>query len=209
MTSETLQHAENIWNYLASFSGEKESDAIVVCCSYDLRVCDYACELLKQSLAPKLLFTGKTGNWTRHLWEIPEAQVFRERALTNGINESSIFTEETAGNIGENIARSKELIPDAGTVTFITKPNTILRVKLTIPLQWPEITAYTACPQFEFPKDVSNVIGVFGVINEMVGDIQRIMLYPEQGFQIEHQLPDEVVASWEYLVGRGFTAHMM
>jgi len=50
-------------------------------------------------------------------------------------------------------------------VTFVTKPNSILRVALTIPVQWPRLIACVDAPPFEFPADASNVIGVFGVIH--------------------------------------------
>jgi len=75
MTSQTIRHAKRIWNYLESYNRPEPSDAIVVCCSYDLRVCDYACELLRASLAPVIVFSGNRGNWTSHLWESPEAHV--------------------------------------------------------------------------------------------------------------------------------------
>lgn len=181
----------------------------MVCCSYDLRICDYACELLHKLHVPRIVFTGNKGNWTVHLWDEPEARIFKKRALQNGIKPSVILTEEQATNIGENIAFTKRLIPEASAVTFVTKPNTILRVKLTVPVQWPNVTAYTSCPQFTFPEEVSNIIGVFGVINEMVGDIQRILEYPKMGYQVEHNLPPEVLNSWQYLVAQGFNIHRM
>lgn len=204
-----MHHAKLIWDYLASHSDPAECDAIVVCCSYDLRVCDYACELVKRSLAPIVVFSGNTGNWTEHLWDIPEAEVFAERALANGVSETSILRELNATNIGENVAFSRKLLPEAETVTFVTKPNTILRVGLTAPVQWPGVRANLACPPFSFPDGVSNVIGLFGVINEIVGDIQRIMEYPQLGYQIQHELPADVIESWEYLVEAGFTLHTM
>jgi uncharacterized SAM-binding protein YcdF (DUF218 family) len=208
-TSPTLEHAKRIWDYLASFSRPGKSDAIVVCCSYDLRVCDYACDLLRNSLASTILFTGNTGNWTRHFWDRPESHVFRERACANGIDASQVLIEDHAGNIAENIAFSQRIIPDAKRVTFVTKPNTLLRVKLTAPLQWPEVVSHTAGPDFKFPDDVSNTIGVFGVIHEMVGDIHRILEYPKLGFQVEHDLPAAVLDSWNRLVEKGFTQHML
>jgi len=209
LTSQTATHAKRIWDYLASFSSPARSDVIVLCCSYDLRICDYACGLLRSGLAPKLVFTGKSGNWTQHLWDRPEAQMFRDRALANGVEASQLLTEEEASNIGENIAFTRKLIPDARTVTFVTKPNTILRVKLTAPLQWPDINAHVACPEFRFPEDVSNVIGVFGVIHEMVGDIQRIVTYPEKGFQVAHEIPEDILESWQHLLKQGFDRHML
>ncbi len=209
MPTEVIKNAKLIWDYLASFHQGQTSDAIVVCCSYDLRVCDYACGLMAEIGAQQLLFSGNTGNWTRQLWDEPEAKVFKARAIKNGIDPALILTEEQATNIGENIAFSKKLLPDAETITFVTKPNTILRVKLTVPLHWSGITAVTACPPFTFPDRVSNIVGMFGVINEMVGDIQRILSYPALGYQIAHNLPAHILTAYEFLIDQGFTEHLM
>jgi hypothetical protein len=138
MQTATLVHADRLWTYMSSKRARGPCDAIVVCCSYDLRVCDYACALIREGLAPRLVLTGKTGNWTNHLWDLPEAQIF-----------------------------------------------------------------------FLFPQDVSNVIGVFGTINEMVGDIDRVIRYPSRGFQIPHQLPPQILESWRELVAAGFVHHLL
>lgn len=143
------------------------------------------------------------------LWNVPEARVFWQRASSLGIDENVVVLEETATNTAENIAKSKALIPDAKSVTFVTKPNTILRVKLAVPVQWPEVHAYTSCPDIGFPEDVSNIVGLFGLINEMVGDIERIIEYPKLGYQVKHEFPSDVIESWEYLKRQGFTQHMM
>ena len=209
MKTATVLHAERLWNYFASFECKGACDAIVVCCSYDLRVCDYACELIRQGVSSRLVLSGKTGHWTGMLWTEPEAVVFFERARSLGIDDEVIVLEECATNIGENVAKSRALIPNAKSVTFVTKPNTLLRVKLTVPVQWPEIHAYISCPDIRFPGDVSNIVGLFGLINEMVGDIERIMEYPKLGYQVEHELPPEVIESWEYLKRQGFTQHVM
>src|SRR6516162_4127755 len=103
MGETVLEHAGRLWTYLSRARARGPCDAIVVCCSYDLRVCDYACGLLEQDLAPRLILTGKRGNWTRHLWSEPEAHVFRARALANGVDASRISLEVEATNFGENI----------------------------------------------------------------------------------------------------------
>jgi uncharacterized SAM-binding protein YcdF (DUF218 family) len=187
----------------------EKSDAIVVCCSYDLRVCDHACELVKEGRADTLVISGKSGNWTKHIWDSREAEVFYERALVNNIDESRIIKELRATNFGENVSNSKKLLPNAKTITFVSKPNSLLRVKLTAEVQWPEINALTSCPDIKFPEQVSNVIGVWGVINEMVGDIDRIQNYPNLGYQAEHELPERIIENWNYLVQNGFTYHLM
>ena len=42
----------------------------------------------------------------------------------------------------------------------------------------------------------------------MVGDLQRIRIYPGKGFQIPQEIPDNVWAAYEKLIGWGFTKHL-
>jgi uncharacterized SAM-binding protein YcdF (DUF218 family) len=205
----TLEKASILWEYMSAMATHIKSDAIVVCCSYDLRVCDHACELMDAGYSDILVLSGNAGNWTRDIWDEPEAKIFFDRAVNNGINPDQILMEPEATNLGENISFSKALIPEAKTVTFVSKPNSLLRVKLTAEAQWPEVTSHLSCPAINFPRDVSKMIGVPGVINEMVGDIERIQKYSGLGFQAPHLIPDEVINSWEYLIKRGFTGRLM
>ena len=207
--TETLQRAAEIWDYMSGFQSNGNSDAIVICCSYDLRVCDHACELLNENISDTLIISGKHGNWTQHLWEKTEAEAFYTRAMDNGVKPRQILMEQDATNFGENIRFSKALIPDAASITFVTKPNSLLRVKLTAEAQWPEAKAWVSCPDIDFPAEVSNIVGVWGVINEMVGDIERIRQYPAKGFQVEHVLPERILENYEFLVENGFNAHSL
>lgn len=77
----------------------------------------------------------------------------------------------------ENISFSKRLLPDAKSVLLVTKPAAVLRVLSTARAQWSDVDAHVSCPPIRFPHEVSNVVGVLGVIDEMVGDIQRIQEY--------------------------------
>lgn len=207
--SETIDRAALLWSYMASFRSAAPCDAVVVCCSYDLRVCDFACDLVNSGLSRRLVLSGKTGNWTRHLWRSSEAFVFKERALENGVPESAVLLEDRSTNFGENVAFTRALLPGSKAITFVTKPAAVLRVKLTADRQWPDIARFVACPDLQFPRDVSPVIGLLGIINEMVGDIERIQRYPALGYQVPHALPQDVLDAWEYLIRQGFTHHLM
>jgi hypothetical protein len=209
MKTAILEHARRLWDYQSAPRQRAAADLIVVCCSYDLRVGDYAGELLATGLAGRILYSGNTGNWTRQLWNRPEAHVFRERALGRGVAADAIVIEDRATNFGENIAYARALAPAAGTVIFLTKPNSVLRVSLTVPLRWPGITAFVDAPPLAFPDEVADTIGVDGVIHEMVGDIERIIEYPKRGFQVAHELPTDVLESWHFLIRAGFTHHRL
>lgn len=135
--------------------------------------------------------------------------MFKERALANGVEAERIVVEDQAGNLGENVAFVRRLAPDISRATFVTKPNSVLRVSLTVPVQWPEITAFVDAPPLAFPDEVSNVIGLFGVIHEMVGDIDRVIQYPAEGFQVPYPVPSEIVQACTFLVSEGFDQHLL
>ncbi|TWT73795.1 hypothetical protein Pla123a_36890 [Posidoniimonas polymericola] len=209
MNSRVITAAQQLWNYYAAGRSRGPCDAVVVCCSYDLRVCDYACGLINDGLAPLLVLSGNTGNWTRHLWSRPEADVFRDQAIENGIDPQCIRLEREATNFGENITFAKRLLPELRRVTLITKPNSVLRVRLTAQAQWPAVTAFVDSPPLHFPADASQIVGVLGTIDEMVGDYERIVEYPARGYQAPHVFPDAITTAWRSLVAAGFTNHLM
>jgi hypothetical protein len=47
------------------------------------------------------------------------------------------------------------------------------------------------------------------VIDIMVGDLQRIRIYAERGFQVYQQIPGEVWSAYEKLVEAGFNSQLV
>jgi hypothetical protein len=47
------------------------------------------------------------------------------------------------------------------------------------------------------------------VISIIVGDLQRIRLYPAKGFQIHQDIPDDVWDAYEALVKAGYDKHLI
>jgi hypothetical protein len=43
----------------------------------------------------------------------------------------------------------------------------------------------------------------------MVGDLQRIRVYPARGYQIEQDVPSEVIGAYDELVAEGFTKYLV
>lgn len=200
--------AKKLWDFFKSFRNDIKTDVVIVCCSYDLRICDYGCDYYIKNMAKKIIFSGNLGNWTRDIWSEPEAIIFKKRALELGIPESRIVIEDKATNLGENIHLSKKYITPKDHITYISKPNTLLRLLLTAPLYINNRFSVSG-PNYNFPEDVSTIIGIDGVINEMVGDLDRIIKYPLKGFQRPYTLPVPIYKSWEHLKNIGYTKHLL
>jgi len=43
----------------------------------------------------------------------------------------------------------------------------------------------------------------------MVGDFQRILIYPQKGFQVPQPVPPEAVAAFKELVAAGFSQSLI
>jgi hypothetical protein len=47
------------------------------------------------------------------------------------------------------------------------------------------------------------------LIHEMVGDVQRMTVYPRLGFQIPQEIPEIVSSAYEQLVRLGYDQHLV
>jgi hypothetical protein len=47
------------------------------------------------------------------------------------------------------------------------------------------------------------------IISIMVGDLQRIRIYPALGFQIPQEIPDDVWEAYERLVAAGYDSRLV
>ena len=61
------------------------------------------------------------------------------------------------------------------------------RTYATIKVHWPNKKVIVTSPQINFEDYPTKDISKDDVINIMVGDLQRIKIYPDKGFQIFHQ----------------------
>ena len=76
------------------------ADMVLILGSHDLRVGNRAAELHRQGMAPLFLFTGGFGNWTEGVFELPEAELISERAISLGLPREIVMTEPNATNTG-------------------------------------------------------------------------------------------------------------
>lgn len=202
-------HAEALWAFHARSDEVGEPAAIVCLGSYDLRVAHRAADLALAYPAAQVVVTGAYGNWTRGVFAATEAEVFGEVLSERGVPAGRVVLETRATNIGENIAFSRDILGlrDGETVVFVTKPQTQMRVRATVPVHWPLIQARIAAPLLALDDYGQTDRGLAPVIEEMVGDLERMGAYPARGFQVAVEIPAQVLAAGEALKAAGFDGH--
>jgi uncharacterized SAM-binding protein YcdF (DUF218 family) len=212
-SSEINRLAQLIWDYHHVNHELKKADCIFVLGSHDLRVAEYAADLYLQGYAPYIIFSGGLGNFTQGVFLKPEADTFADIAIKRGVPKENILIENKSTNTGENVQFTKALLKEKGldpqTFILVQKPFMERRTFATFKKNWSEKEFIVTSPQIPFSDYPAFDISKEQLINYMVGDLQRIKIYPEKGFQIYQEIPEDVWQAYEKLVEAGFTSHMI
>lgn len=211
--TETDKLAKIIWDYHHLNHKIEKADCIFVLGSHDTRVAEYAADLFLKGYAPYIIFSGGFGNLTKDIFQKPEADIFAEIAVKRGVPPGKILIENKSSNTGENVEFTKKLLDEKGlkfnTFILVQKPYMERRTLATFKKVWPEKNFIVTSPQISFEDYPNDEISKNKVINIMVGDLQRIKLYPGLGFQIFQEIPPNVWLAYEKLVELGYTKHLV
>jgi uncharacterized SAM-binding protein YcdF (DUF218 family) len=209
--------ARKIWDYHQLNHELAPADAILVLCSHDTAVAARGAELSLAGWAPLLIFSGGLGAITRQLWQQPEADQFAAIAIEMGVPHERILIENQSTNTGDNVLFTKALLADRGfdpnVFILVQKPYMERRSYATFKRRWPEKDVIVTSPRVSFDEYLNGysnkALSSDDVIAIMVGDLQRIRLYPAKGFQIAQDIPDEVWDAFEELVRAGYDKYLI
>jgi len=209
--------AEKIWQYHQLKHQLEKADAILVLCSHDKKVAETGAQLFLEGWAPLLIFAGGLGSVTREMWTQPEADQFAEIAIGMGVPSDKILIENKSSNTGENILFTKQLLAekqiDPQRFILVQKPYMERRSFATFKKMWPEKEVLVTSPQVSFEEYLrgytNEQLSKDDVISIMVGDLQRIKLYPLKGFQIHQDIPVDVWSAYEELVRAGYDQRLV
>jgi uncharacterized SAM-binding protein YcdF (DUF218 family) len=208
--------AQLLWSYHQLHHELSHSDAILVFCSHDKAVAERGAELFLDGWAPLLVFSGGLGVITRHLWSEPEADQFAAIAVSMGVPRERILVENQSTNTGENVAFTRRLLASQGldprSFIVVQKPYMERRSYATFEKVWPGKHVIVTSPQVSFDAYLerysNETLTPDDVVSIMVGDLQRIRVYPDRGFQIPQEIPDEVWQAFRELVSLGYDRHL-
>ena len=121
------------------------------------------------------------------------------------------FTDPLRGS--ENILFTQELLIEKGlnpqNFIVVQKPYMERRSYATFKQHWPGKNLLVTSPQIPCDKYATDDIPLDRVINIMIGDLQRIHLYPAKGFQVYQEIPPGIWHAYERLIQLGFDKHLV
>lgn len=214
---ETIDMLKTIWNYMILNMEMEKSDLIIGCGCVNLEIPKKCAELLKQGYADKILFTGGFGKITNTKFKKSEAELYRDIALKEGIGKDKIYIENKSTNTGDNFRFSLKIIEEnnikADNIIIVhnklSERRTLSAAKALmknkkILITSPNMTFNDFITKMEkkTKEDRENNISV------IVGDIQRLIIFPQLGWQTENKVPKEVINAYEVLKNKKYDKYI-
>ena len=201
-----------IWNYLRRPSEMKPADCIVGFGNYNCDIGIRAAELYHAGFAKKVLFSGGLGRNTLGLQSTTEAERFAETAMNFGVPERDILIENRSTNTAENILFTKKLLEEHGIfakcLIGVHQPFMERRIASAFDITWSNVELLTTSFPIDIPSFFEHAV-LYGVtekmvVEEVVGDFQRMELYADKGWQSHQYIPQEEKEAFEKLVALGY-----
>lgn len=212
ISTQVWADAECLWRFHHMHHEVRPCSVAIGLGSHDMGVADATVDLYQSEMAPLIVFTGSTSPTTKDRMPRGEAVHYRERALELGVPDSDVLVEPDARNTGDNIRFSRAVIEDAGievdSLLLVSKPYEERRAWATARKLWPGVEVVSASAPVTFEDYVDGIGDACLVIDMLVGTLQRLLIYPEQGFMLEQNVPSEVREAYARLCQEGFTSRI-
>lgn len=206
-----IEQIQVLWNYMKMNHKIRNADCIIGLGTIDINVANVASELYLKGYANKLIFSGGLGKITRKLWNETEAEKFAKIAIQRGVPSNNIYLEKESTNTGDNFRFSKKLIEnlklDIKSCIIVCKPYDEKRAYATFKKIMPEYDGIVyseniSCEEY-YQKYGNEWVHV------LVGDIQRMKIFYEKGWQIKMDIPQNVWKAYETLVRKGYNKFVL
>lgn len=206
-----IDQIQVLWNYMKMNHKIRNADCIIGLGTVDVNVANIASELYLKGYANKLIFSGGLGKITSKLWNETEAEKFAKIAIQRGVPSNNIYLEKESTNTGDNFRFSKKLIEnlklDIKSCIIVCKPYDEKRAYATFKKIMPEYDGIVyseniSCEEY-YQKYGNEWVHV------LVGDIQRMKIFYEKGWQIKMDIPQNVWKAYETLVRKGYNKFVL
>ena len=213
MDSDILKNAKLIYDFHSLTKTIEKCDFILATGSHDLRPALKASQLYLEGKSSLIVCSGGFGKITKDIWKTTEADKYFNICIEQGVPEQNIIVENKSTNSGENFLFSKELLKrrkiSVKKGIIVSKTYLSRRQLATGQKQWSEIEWYTEPPRIIFEEYSTDKNALENMINLMVGDLQRLVVYYDMGYQTYVEIPDVIREAYTYLVDRGYTRELL
>ncbi|MEW2355989.1 YdcF family protein [Spirillospora sp. NPDC029432] len=184
------------------------ADVVLAMGCHDVRVAVQAARLWHEGWAPLVVVSGGRGKVTSG-WAETEARVFARAVREHGVPEDALLLEETATNTGENITATRRLLEgrEIRRGILVAKPYMTRRSLATAMRQWPGVEWLASAPEVGYEAHADGPDGR-RFLELMVGDLRRMAVYAERGFQVPMPVPEEAWAAHEELARLGYGRYL-
>ena len=211
-----MENVQILWDFMHMNHQPEPADVIVGFGCYDEDIPKRCAELWHQGYAPYVCFSGGLGRNTDKLWTKSEAERFAAIAVAAGVPEDRIILENKSTNSAENLLFTPKVLAEAGVkaerIIAVHKPYMEKRLWAAMQVYWPDVRALYTSPRVTLEEHMAHAEAVGmtrkGVIDTIVGDVQRMALYAEKGYQVPVEIPAEVRAAYDALVEQGHTGQL-
>lgn len=167
-------------------------------------------ELFKCGYGKRILFAGGPGKITSSKFKKSDAEVYRDIAVQCGVPDEAILLETKSTNTGDNFRFSKRLLYQNQVkkillVHYATSERRTLSVAKAI---LPEFDFIITLPELTFSSFLEQLRHsseyFYSEVSLLVGDIQRMIIYPQLGWQEEVEIPASIIHAYFFLNNKGF-----
>ena len=211
-----MENVKILWDFMHMGQALEKADVIVGFGCYDEDIPRRCAELFHRGFAPYVCFSGGLGRNTSGIWSKSEAERFAAIAMAEGVPENRIILENKSTNSAENLLFTPKVLAEKGIkaekIIAVHKPYMEKRLWAAMQVYWPDVQAVYTSPDVTVEEHIAHAekIGMTrrGVIETIVGDVQRMELYAEKGYQRAVEIPAQVQAAFDALVKQGYTGQL-
>ena len=211
-----MNNVQSLWDFMHMDQPLEQADVIVGFGCYDEDIPKWCAELFHRGFAPYVCFSGGLGRNTDKLWTKSAAERFAAIAIAEGVPENCMILENKSTNSAENLLFTPKVLAEMGVkaekIIAVHKPYMEKRLWAAMQVYWPDVQAAYTSPDVTVEQHIAHAeaIGMTrkGVIETIVGDVQRMELYAEKGYQAPVEIPDAVRAAFDALVAEVYTGQL-
>ena len=202
-----------LYSYLAMpAEAPATTDCVIVLGSKYLDVARFAGELCARRGYPVVVFSGNRGRNTAG-FASTEAETFERIARPFLPATTKVLLETGSTNTGDNIRLSLRLLAeksiDCRNFLLIQNPTMTRRALATFQKELPGVFVTCLPPDRTYDDYLSRPDEARSFLDDLVGNFQRILVYPRLGYQTVQPVPEEVLTSYRFLLSRGFDRQLL